>query len=182
MATPTWALAERNSSSDERTSGRCSTSCDGTLTGSSVGSCRPASLNVSHRLLARKPARQCGKKIALLRQCLAQRRQGRLDLGQRRLLGGNVAAIGVALHELATHDFEHLRIDVDELVGGLDLAAQRRLLDRRHDHIGTERQVGGLDQEALVIRLRLQRFHRPAILPPHVEGVRHHDLGGVEIE
>jgi hypothetical protein len=92
------------------------------------------------------------------------------------------AAVGIAFRELLAQDSQHLRIDLDELVGGLDLAPQRRLLDRGHDHVGSERQVGGLGLKTLGISLRLQRFHRPAILPPHVEGVRHHDLGGVEVE
>jgi hypothetical protein len=37
VATPIWALAECNCSSAARTSGRCSMSCDGKLTGKSAG-------------------------------------------------------------------------------------------------------------------------------------------------
>ncbi len=46
VAMPIWALAECNCSSAARTSGRCSISCDGRLTGRTAGKCRSASLNI----------------------------------------------------------------------------------------------------------------------------------------
>ena len=42
----------------------------------------------------------------------------------------------------------------DELVGGVDLAAQRGLGDGGDHHVGGQRQIGRLDLKALLVGLR----------------------------
>ena len=62
ILTPISALAECNCSSAERTSGRCSTSLEGRLTGSSCGSCRDESSNFSASFsLGKRPASRASK-------------------------------------------------------------------------------------------------------------------------
>ena len=73
-------------------------------------------------------------------------------------------------------------VEGDDLDGCVDLAAQRRLLDRGDHHVGCERQIGGLDREALLIGQRLLRLHRASIEPPDIHGIGDEDLRGVEIE
>ena len=106
------------------------------------------------RPFVRKDAGQGGQQIALLRQRLAQRRQRRPRLRQRRLLGRDVGPIGIAQRQLALQDVEHLGVGRDQLVGGLDLAAQRGFGDGRDHDVCRQRQIGGLDLEALVVGLR----------------------------
>ena len=61
-----------------------------------------------------------------------------------------------------------------------DLRTQRRLLDGRADHVGRERDVGGLEREALHVLLRGQRFDLPPVQTEHVRHESDADLAGVE--
>ena len=115
-ATPICALALCMFASAARTSGRCSTSLPGRLTGRSSGSCNPARSKCSRDLLARETARQCGQQVALLRQLLLQRRQRLLGLRQRRLLRGDVAAGYLAQVELAAQDDQQVGLFPDDLL------------------------------------------------------------------
>ena len=123
------------------------------------------------RLLARIGAEQRGERIALNLQSLAQRRQRRFDLGESGFLQRDVVAVGVARTKLRLQGVEHLGIDCNELVGGVDLAAQSRFVDRGDDDIRRQRQIGRFDLELLIIGQRLEGFDRPAIKAPDVEGV-----------
>ena len=133
------------------------------------------------RSFARIGAGQRRQEVALLRQRLAQRRQCRLGLRQRRFLHGDVAAVAQALVQPALQQVEHFAVDRDQLIGGLDLAAQRGLGDRRDHDVRCQRQIGGLDLEALHVGERLQRFHRAPIEAPDVERVGDLQLRGIEI-
>ena len=82
------------------------------------------------RLVGKRPVKR-GKQVALLGQRLLQRRQGRLDLGQRGLLGGDVGARYRAEARLAVQDVERVALGGDDALGGLDLGAQRGFEDRR---------------------------------------------------
>ena len=133
------------------------------------------------RSFARIGAGQRRQEVALLRQRLAQRRQGRLGLRQRRCLHGDIAAVAQAVVQPALQEVEHFAVDRDQLIGGLDLAAQRGLGDRRDHHVRCQRQIGRLDFEALHVGERLQRFHRAPIEAPDVERVGDLQLRGIEI-
>ena len=182
MATPICALAACNCSSAARMSGRCSISCDGRLTGRSVGRCRSASLNVWRGpSFGKMPASAASRS----RCCASALRSGgsvALRLRQRRFLRRHVAAVGVARFELLAEDVEHLGVDRDELVGGLDLPAQRGFGDGGDHDVRAQRQIGRLDLKTLVVGLRLQRLNGAAVETPDVERVRHADLRGVERE
>ena len=123
-------------------------------------------LEVLGQRRAGQAAGQGGEQVALLGQRLLQGRQGRLGLRQRRLLGGDVGAGDGAEPGLALQDAERLALGGDDALGRLDLGAQRGLGDRRHDHVGGERQISGLEQEALRFGLRLGRFGRRAACRP----------------
>ena len=127
-------------------------------------------------------ARQRRQQIALLRERLAQRRQRGLDLRQSGFLQGDVIAVGVAGVELVPQDVEHLGIDGNKFVGGVDLSSQGGLGDGRDHDVRGERQVSRLNLEALVVGQRLQRFDRASVETPNVEGIRHFDLRGMERE
>ena len=92
-----------------------------------------------------------------------------------------VAAVGIARVQLPPQDVEHLGVDRNELIGRVDLAAQRRLGDGGDRHVRGEREVGRLDLKALRVGERLERFDGAAIEAPDVEGVRNQDLRGMEI-
>jgi hypothetical protein len=73
-----------------------------------------------------------------------------------RLLRRNVAAADGAGRKLLPQPAEHFFVGGDELLGRIDLGAQRRLLDGGDHHIADQRQIGGLDLEALGIGGALQ--------------------------
>src|SRR3981189_1627382 len=137
MATPTWALAECRAASEARTSGRCSTSLE-------VGEFEP----LDHPI-ARQAAGERGQQIALLRQHLFERWQRGLGLGERGLLRGDVGAGDGAQALLLPQDAERLALGGDDALGGVDLGTQRRLQDGGGDDVGSKRQVGRLELEAL---------------------------------
>ena len=117
-----------------------------------------------------------------LRQRLAQRRQRRLGLRQRRLLCREIAAIGVAQVQLALQRVAHLGVDRDDLNGRIDLAAQRSLGDGRDHEVRRQRKIGRLDLKALHVGKGFERFDRPPIEAPDVERVSHRQLRGIELE
>ena len=129
-----------------------------------------------------KGAGQRRQQIPLLGERLAQRRQRRPDLRQGGFLRRHFAAVGVARFELLAEDVEHLGVDGNELVGGVDLAAQRGLGNGGERHVRGERQIGRLDLKALRVGLRRERLDGAAVETPDVEGIRHLDLRGMERE
>ena len=120
--------------------------------------------------------------IALLRECLAQRRQRCLGLRQSGFLRRQIAAIGIARVQLAPQCVAHRGVDRDELNCGVDLAAQRGFGDGRDGEVRRQRKIGRLDLEALHVGQGFERFDRSPIKPPDVERVRHRQLRGIEIE
>src|SRR5579871_5103841 len=108
------------------------------------------------RLLARQTTRQRRNQMALLRKLPLQRRQRLFDLRQRSFLGQNVRLCNLAGVELGAQQLEHVIGDLDELVGGVDLATQRRLLNGGESNVRRERQVSCFKLEALVVRLGLE--------------------------
>ena len=127
MLTPTAALAACICSSAERTSGRCSTSFEGRLTGSSSGNCSDESSNSAEIVsLGKLPMRRASRS-----RCCAScfsRRQRRLGLRQRRLLRNYVGIGDLAECELPPQQFQRFSLDIDDLPGCCYLAAQTGLL------------------------------------------------------
>ena len=119
--------------------------------------------------LVGQPAGQGGEQVALLGQCLLQRRQGRLDLGEGGLLGGDVGAGHRAQARLAVQDVERVALGGDDALGRLDLGAQRGFEDRRRHDVGGERQIGAFELEALRLGQRVEQFDLPAVGAPQVE-------------
>src|SRR6202008_728496 len=104
---------------------------------------------------ARIPPRERGNEIALLRERLAQRGQRRRELGQRRLLRGDVDMRNQAFVLAVAYFVERCRVDVDQIERDADLLAQRGFLDRHVDQVRGQRQIGRLHQKMLRVRLRL---------------------------
>ena len=134
------------------------------------------------RPFVRKGSGQRGQQIALLGERLAQRRQGRPRLRQRGLLRRHVGAIGIARVELAAENVEHLGVGRDQLVGGLDLPAQRGFGDGGDHDIGAQREIGRLDLKTLIVGLCFKRLNGAAVETPNIERVGHPDLRSVQGE
>jgi hypothetical protein len=75
-----------------------------------------------------------------------------------------------------------LVLNGNELVRGVDLAAQRGLLDGGDDDVRGQGDVGHLHQKALGILLRHQRLDVAPLAAPDVQAVGDHDLRGIKIE
>ena len=134
-------------------------------------------MNFSAGGLARIASGQHRDEIVLLVALLEQRRKRRFELGELRLLGGDVGAADVAFRLLVLEKAEDLAVDADQLVGRLDLVFERGFLDRGLGDIRAERDV---DRDHLVAgRLLLRRggFDGPLVEPEHVGHVGHAELG-----
>ncbi len=182
MATPIWALAACRLASAARTSGRCSHQLRRQADRQVARQPQRRELELLDRLVARKTAAQRRQQVALLRQLLLQRRQGLLDLGQRRLLRHHVGLGDLAELALAPQQPEHVGLDLDDASRRRDLAAQRGLLHGRAGQVGRQGQIGRLELEALGIRLRRQRLDRAPGAAEHVGRIGHVQLPGEEIE
>ncbi len=136
----------------------------------------------STRPFARKGTRQRGEQVVLLCERLAQRRQSCFGLREGGFLQRQIVAIGIAGIELPLQDVEHLGVEFDDLIGGVDLGAQRRLGDSRAGNARRQCQIGRLDLKALIVGQRLQRLDLPAVEAPDVKRVRDHRLRGEQIE
>ena len=119
-------------------------------------------------VLVRKAAGQRQQQMPLLRQLLLQRRQGGLRLRQLGFLRQHVGLGDAAEVELLLNETELIGFRLDDLLRGLDLAAQRDLLDRGRHHVRGQRQVGGLELEALILGLRGAAFDQPPLAAEHV--------------
>ena len=75
-----------------------------------------------------------------------------------------------------------LCIGGDELLGRCDLPTQRSFLNGGDHDVRRQREISGLDREALRIGKRLLRLHRSSIEPPDVERVGDKELRGIEVE
>ena len=106
----------------------------------------------------------------MLRQLLLQRRQGLFGLRERGFLRGNFHFGYDAGAQLIAEHMEHIGFNLDELIGGGNLAAQRGFLNGRDHDVRRQGEIGRLELEALVVALRLQRFHRRRV-PPNTSGV-----------
>src|SRR5262249_19431421 len=120
---------------------------------------------------AGKASCQRRQQAALLFQLLLQRRQGGLRGGKIGLLGEHVRPRHAAEIELPAQYLELLRLPLDDVLGGLDLAAERRLLDRGRDNVRGQRQKSGFNLEPLKIGLCLARLQRAALSAPDVERI-----------
>ena len=119
-----------------------------------------------------KLAGERGELIARLRQLLLQRRQRRAGLRKLRLLGQHVGLRGAAQREALPHQVQLLRLVLDDVLRRGDLAAQRGLLHRGNHHVRGQREIGRLELEALILRLRRERFDLPPRAAEHVRRVR----------
>ena len=120
--------------------------------------------------LVRKVADQSKQHMMLLLELLFQRRQRGLRGRDFRFLRQHVGAVGGAGLELIAHDVELVALGLDDLLGRLDLPAQRRFLDRRRYDIRGQRQIGRFKLEALIFGERRVRLDLPP-LPPNTSGV-----------
>ena len=181
IATPTAADAACRFSSAWRTSGRCSISFEGRLTGRSVGKVRSIQAEGFRRFVRRQPTEQCGQGVARLTELLLQRRQRLRGLRLRGLLGENIQIAGGAERALLLHLVGQLMLQLEQPLGRRDLAAQRGLLHRRDHHVAAQGQVGGLELEASALDLRLRHFDRAPRAAEHIGQIAHAELGGVQI-
>ena len=120
--------------------------------------------------------------MALLGELALQWRERLLDLCQGRLLRHHVRLGNLAGTELGAQENKHIRSDLDELLGRLDLAAQRGLLHRRNHDIRRQSQVGGLQLKTLVVRLGLKRLDIAPDAAEDIGRIRNQNLAGKEIE
>src|SRR5215472_4220145 len=81
------------------------------------------------RCLAGEPTGKRSQQVVLLGQLLAQRRQRGGDLRKLSFLRSDVKPGGVTLFKLGAKGLKHVRVDVHELAGGLNLPAQGSFLD-----------------------------------------------------
>ena len=131
--------------------------------------------------LVRKMAGQHGEEVAQLGGLFDQRREQGGGLRERRFLGDEIQTAGVAFGVLISQDFDHVGIEVDELMGGIDLRLNSSQFDCGHNHIGGERGVGGDHLEADALFRRLHRFHGAAVRAEDVGRIGDADLRGEQI-
>ena len=171
VATPTAAVAECSSAPKALMSGRCSTSFEGNDTGRSSGRRRLPRSSVGVAYWSGMAAQIDGKLIALLLQLFLQAWQGR-DLGvAKRLLLQHVDLAYATKLEAPPRKVQRLGIGLDDVACGIDLRLQRRLSDRRVDHVGGQRQVGCLHLEALILRLGVKLLDLPSDAAKRIQGV-----------
>ncbi len=118
--------------------------------------------------LVRQPPDQGTHQIARLLELLLERGERRLKLRERGFLRRHVDAHRLPQAKMSAQDLERFLIRLDDRPSRLDLRPQRRLLNGRADDIGSERDVGGLEREALRVLLRSQGFHLAPVEPQHV--------------
>ena len=112
-------------------------------------------------VLVRTTAEVDGKLVALLLQLLAQAGQSGSLRIQERLLLQHVDLGHAAELEALTGDADCLRVGFDNVVGGVDLRLQRRLVDGGVDDVGGQGQIGCLQLEALIVGLRAELLDLP---------------------
>jgi len=132
--------------------------------------------------LVGETARQCRKHVAGAFELLLQVGQGLLELRQRALGQRHVGAGGIPERELLLQDVQGPGGAGDDGARSLDLLDQRRLLDRRGDHIGGQGQIGGFELEALGFFGGPQRFDLPPVAAENVRGIADGELRRVERE
>ena len=125
------------------------------------------------RLVAGQPAGERGELIARLCQLLLQWRQRRAGLRKLGFLGQHVGLRGAAQCETLAHQVQLLRLVLDDVLRRGDLTAQRGLLHRGNDHVGGQREIGRLELEALILRLRREQFDLSPCAAEHVRRIRH---------
>ena len=152
-------------------SGRCATSFEGRLSGRSRGRENCASAKVSSTSSRRIAPGERGQEIALLREAALQGRQSLARLGERGLLRENVGSGDGAVSELPLQQRQPLFFERDDAPRRGDLAAQRRLFDRRLRDIRRERQMRRLFLIDLLVAYRVERFDVAPIRAPNVQRV-----------
>ena len=110
------------------------------------------------------------QQIALDGKLLFERRQRALRLRQRRLLSNDVGLRDGAKGILPFQNFKAFTENLDDVLGRLDLPADRGFLDRRDDHIGRQREMRGFELPLALLGLRLRHSTERAI-PPQMSGV-----------
>src|SRR5579863_793326 len=76
------------------------------------------------KILAGEAARQRSEEVTLLSQLLKQRRQSGGDLRQLRFLRRHVEPAYISLRKLDAQNLQHIRVDGDEFMSGVDLCPQ----------------------------------------------------------
>ncbi len=117
-----------------------------------------------------------------LRQRFFQRRDGGGDLRRLVALAQHRGARYRAVLELLLDHALLFGQRVQYFAGGLQLGAQRGLLDRRGHHIGAQGQVGRLNLVTLIVDRGLRAFQRAPRGAEHVRRVRHVDRGVIQRE
>ena len=131
---------------------------------------------------AGESADQGEQHVMLLLELLLQRRQARLRGRHFGLLGQHIGLCRGTDIELVLHDDKLIALDLDDIEGRRDLAAQRRFLHRRGQHIRGQCEIGRLQFEALIVGLRRRRLDLAALAAKHVRRVGDVDGGLVQIE
>ncbi len=139
-------------------------------------------LEVRRREIRRQMPGEPRQGVARLVQRLVERRQCPFQLRERGVLRENVGLRDGAEIKLAAHHRERFALECDDPFGGGDLRPQARLLDRRGHHVRREGQIGRIELEAALFRLRRERLHLPSVQTENVGHVAHGDLRGIEIE
>jgi hypothetical protein len=98
-----------------------------------------------------------------------------------RLLRGQVEPAGVALVEPVLDDVQHLPVELEQVLRGIELRLQRGDLHRGVHDVGAERDPRGDELVADGVLLRGQRFDRAPVQPEHVRHVGHAHLRGEQV-
>ncbi len=91
-----------------------------------------------------------------------------LGLSENRFLCQNVDLRRIAIAELGLENIEDIALDLDDALGGGDLAAQCSLLDRGGDDVGRQRQIRCLELELLLLGLGVEALDAADVRTPDV--------------
>src|ERR1700728_4815961 len=80
------------------------------------------------------------------------------------------------------HYLELLTFRLENIIGRIDLAAQRGLLYGRRNDVGREREIGGLEFEALILRERAGCFDLSPLGAKDVRCIRNAHSGLIQME
>src|SRR5262249_57755585 len=84
----------------------------------------------------RRVARECGQQVALDRKLLLQGGQRQFGLRQCRFRGGHIHFRNLPRLQLSAQQAKQLLHNADDLLGGIDLATDRRFLHGRQGDVG----------------------------------------------
>ena len=148
-----------------RTSGRCSISVDGRLTGEFFRQLDGLQVNVcGTSWFGRLPTR-ARIRSRVCSYCFSSGGSSASAAASAASCAATSMPHGIADAVLVAQNIQRLPVDADDFPGGVDLRPRRGLLQRRGYHVGGKRDVGRLQLEALVVGLRLQRFDLRRLRP-----------------